>query len=842
MKTRYPGIRPFETEEENIFFGRDEDIQQLLRLIKLEKLVVLSGKSGLGKSSLLNAGVVPQLETDGYKILNLRLGSYTAGEDLQILEPQDLLKQRIKGDSSEQSFLYDITDSDTSVWFQAKNQQLIHSIGRGFVLVLDQFEELFNWPSEAIDRFKKELASLLNWEISPQVSQALKSHLREDPDFLSDEQLDQLYTPLNVKVVMAIRSDRLAQVNQMKNVLPEILKEVYELKPLGVHQARDVIVLPAQLDGAFNTPPFEYDPQSLMKILEFLTDGFQDRVESFQLQLICQFIEDQVVPKEYNKDETAPDQGSYIVKPEDLPPLDRIFKNYYDRQIGSLPSTQDQQKARKFIEEGLIFEEEERRLSLFEGVIRSRYKISKELLQRLVDSRLIRAEPLVGGGYVYELTHDTLIPPILEAKKRRKVLHQRKRLGFGALLGIVVIVGLSFLTIWINNQRLEAERALAALQKANQQRVTELMGRFPTLINQLRFEEAIDLVEQALDIQAAPALSQKAAAELLFYFSEAGKPAWVWTLWAKLDSTISDGTNLSTLDSLNFLQHTMTQLISESELDSLHRKYYPVMANIEGGTYLRGTDAKDTVLITSNPFAVREEVNLHEVELSSFEIGIFEITVLQYQLFCESSNNLMPNKPLSWGYVGNNPMVHVSWLGAISYCNWLSKKNGLAPIYEIHDAENTLKEDSIVIRIQRDGFRLPTEAEWEYAAGGGKQGRMTTGARKYLFAGNDSLPTVGWYIANSDKRTQPVGMKAPNELGLYDFSGNVSEWCSDWFGKYPENKVMNPVGIEKGSTKIFRGGSWISEPKECRVSYRGGRKSDFDSFALGFRIARSIRP
>ena len=138
-------------------------------------------------------------------------------------------------------------------------------------------------------------------------------------------------------------------------------------------------------------------------------------------------------------------------------------------------------------------------------------------------------------------------------------------------------------------------------------------------------------------------------------------------------------------------------------------------------------------------------------------------------------------------------------------------------------------------------FRLPTEAEWEYAARGGNK------RQGYKYAGSNTIDEVAWYSDNAedvgessrDYGTHPVGTKAPNELGLYDMSGNVWEWCSDWYGSYTSSSQSNPTGPSSGSHRVYRGGSWGSIADGCRVSYRNRRTPDLRYNSLGFRLVCS---
>ncbi|MEL6842685.1 MAG: formylglycine-generating enzyme family protein, partial [Bacteroidota bacterium] len=201
------------------------------------------------------------------------------------------------------------------------------------------------------------------------------------------------------------------------------------------------------------------------------------------------------------------------------------------------------------------------------------------------------------------------------------------------------------------------------------------------------------------------------------------------------------------------------------------------------------------------------------VKLSAFEIGRYEVTVAQFLTFVEKSGYYFRDIGDSFGnFHPDHPIIYISWNNAQAYISWLNQTYG-------------------------GGYHLPTEAEWEYAARGGQ---------KYLYAGGNDLNTLGWYYVNASRTTHLVGQFKSNGYGLYDMSGNVWEWCADWYEKdyYQELSekqppIIDPKGPPQTEYRVLRGGSWFETPKECRVSHRGQAKPTEHNNGIGFRIARN---
>ena len=254
----------------------------------------------------------------------------------------------------------------------------------------------------------------------------------------------------------------------------------------------------------------------------------------------------------------------------------------------------------------------------------------------------------------------------------------------------------------------------------------------------------------------------------------------------------------------------------------------PQLINVTGGTFQMGSVA---------PEAQENEKPVHSVTVGAFDISKFEVTVRQFSLFINETKYVTTSDSLgfSWIYKGGQwvkgknanwtndisgkiievsemdmPVIHVSWYDAMNYCSWLSKETG-------------------------QKFRLPTEAEWEFAARGGNN------SNQYLYSGDNDADQVGWFEANSKENVAKVGQKRPNELGLYDMSGNVMEWCYDFYRDdyYADTKRDNIFGPDTGTEKVARGGSWFTSNLLCRSTFRMAYPPNSRGGSIGFRICRT---
>ncbi len=472
-KSRYLGVQPFKTSDRHIFFGRDEDIENLHDFILLEKMVVLFGKSGYGKSSLLNAGVIPWLLDEKqpvafrYRPIEVRFTDY---DEKYSISPQETLKRLLSAIpvDNDADFLAGTGLEDT-LWLQFKRRQT--ATGGQFVLLFDQFEEFFSYPADQQEAFRRQLAELLYTDIP----QALRAHM----DILSENDRRYLVRSMNIKAVFAIRSDRMSQLDSMKDALPAILHKRYELRPLTPAQAREAIVRPASIVGKeFNSPPFEYTEGGLNAILQALTSktiagkNSAAGIEAFQLQIICEYLESRV------RDGLVQDiDGNSLldIAEAELPDMDTLYENYYHRKLDELLADA-REKAQQVLEDALLAEDaatgEGRRKSV-DRLDLLQMGLSENLLDDLEKTYLIRRELNTVGGYNYEISHDTLLAPIMksrkvriEAKERAANARRMQRLFLGVMLLLALTAGAVGLAVWALGQQNEAERQKTIAEKA----------------------------------------------------------------------------------------------------------------------------------------------------------------------------------------------------------------------------------------------------------------------------------------------------------------------------------------------------------------------------------------
>lgn len=274
------------------------------------------------------------------------------------------------------------------------------------------------------------------------------------------------------------------------------------------------------------------------------------------------------------------------------------------------------------------------------------------------------------------------------------------------------------------------------------------------------------------------------------------------------------------------------------------------MALIPAGTFIMGSPTTEAERY--------EDESQHEVSLSGFLIGRHEVTVAEFRAFvkatgykttAELNGGARVKNPDGWEkredaswtnpYIeqsDDDPVVDVSWFDSLMYCNWRSLEEGLDPIYSI---EGT----SVSCNLASNGYRLPTEAEWEYACRAGTTRATAFGdslsPRQANISCNYPFDPGKLATESCYSNTRPVGSYPPNAWGLWDMHGNVSEWCWDRYGPYPEAPERNPVGVMSGPFRVLRGGNWYSPDSENRSAARSSGSPAVALSCVGFRIVRN---
>lgn len=443
-KNRYPGPKPFRTDERNIFFGREKDIEEFYKYIFLHQMVVLFGKSGYGKSSLINAGIIPLLVEQNRQIhyFEIKFGPYMEGRT----SPIEAIRTKIEEKTHEYSslILEKYLATDNSFWHLLKNYQISHEANE-FIFFFDQFEELFTYPAEQILEFKQQLADVLYTTV-PDFYRSQEDLL--DAESVSEEYRLNFYQKPEIKIVFAIRADRLALIEDLKDYHPAILKNCYELRGLDREGALAAVTMPATLPdiptGTFKTPTFEVSPALAEQLVNELIDK-NGRVETSTLQIICWQVEDKFVPVLMEGDD------KFVLSFTDIDvdndgqirgDIETVFNNYYKDTIETKIDLPLRESTFRLIEEVMVqngqripFEQYYLVDSLMvEQLSFPNRMIAQAVLDILREASLLKVEQDSQRRLLYELGHDTLVEPISRAAKLREEREEQKQVWIAAAL------------------------------------------------------------------------------------------------------------------------------------------------------------------------------------------------------------------------------------------------------------------------------------------------------------------------------------------------------------------------------------------------------------------------
>ncbi len=430
IRYRFPGGGfPFTETDKNVFNGRQHAIEYIHNSILLNQCILIYGRTGVGKTSLLQAGVIPMLKhkvssdmrnSSEIRVFSVRPGVFKETDTQKLVEKMRNLhvENANTRPTSQNIFLEFLPETVRStLWYQFKSLQY-HTKESQIVLllVMDQVEEFFTYPANHFEELITEITDLRSSMLPIDVRRAVEKYETEVRKLLPEENAV-LYKQLPVKFVFSIRSDKLYLVGRLKITLPEILHNTYEVFPFNEEEAKQAMKNPSQENGKFSSPKFDltgasdYIIQFLFKLQrhELEENSQERRIEPYALQIICQHIERKLVIG----------QGQRKITPGLLENLDKILTNFYLDTLEDLDLEEGMyRRVRELIEDRMILDKYRLRNQVFVSVIHDEVGIDNKTFERLVDCRLIRET--TPGSRLFEISHDILLGSILNARAERK--------------------------------------------------------------------------------------------------------------------------------------------------------------------------------------------------------------------------------------------------------------------------------------------------------------------------------------------------------------------------------------------------------------------------------------
>jgi len=490
-RRRYPGVRSFQEPDHGHFFGRKRATDELLLRVLSVRLLLQFAPSGVGKTSLLNAGLFPLLRPHGYFPFTVRLNH--AHETLVQAVTRSLR------DAVRDAGLRDpvIPDAAPSVWALLSGSRLWNQELRLLipVLVFDQFEEVFTLRDEAFRKsFALEIGDLSQGRHAPARVEAAGDGA---PD---------------AKVIISLREEYLGALEEMTTAIPDLFRERLRLPPLTAREAKDAIVEPAKLDGDWVSPRFAFEESECLPGLIDFIDGASERVrviEPLTLQLVCQQAENIAVARASQ----TPHPTLTLADFGGMAGLERLVHGYYTSEIAKVGDAATRKKVVTLFEVGLLDPSGTKRLMLEQSEIQRKFGVDETVLYTLVASRLLRREPR-NESVFYEISHDRLT----EAIGRNRSIRLPRRVVTALWVAAVLIVGMFFSLLYVNNAWNEAEDARSRTAYA----LRVLWG--DTLVQRLRETGLSDTLQQGLSTDAVQDTSDPVARALRL--RRLGELAW----------------------------------------------------------------------------------------------------------------------------------------------------------------------------------------------------------------------------------------------------------------------------------------------------------------------------
>lgn len=406
---RFIGIRPFEENEKDLFFERAESVEIILNSLKTNKTTLVHSTAGVGKTSIIKAGVLPILHKQiNSKVIYISFSNFIKNAGIN---PLNQIYAELEDYLPNVSYLDKIIEPENSLWYKLK--RIENAQEEPIYLILDQFENVFTHEQTFTYQLRSEIFSALYESIPKNLKKSIEQKLQEDSSLLTDKGFEKLFSAINVNILISIRSDKVEKLNFFVDKI-KILENVYEIPQLTVIKAIEILSKTANfvpkysIDNLFESKPFVLSESLINRISVFLSRENQTTVETYQLQIIGKELEKISINKNIN-----------IISAEHIGKIEDIFEDYYDAIVKNISDPTQQTGAKKFIEDELIFEYEHRKLTIYQGIALKKYGLTNNTLNYLTNNHLITQIHEKSGEIFYELSHDALITPILIAKQKR---------------------------------------------------------------------------------------------------------------------------------------------------------------------------------------------------------------------------------------------------------------------------------------------------------------------------------------------------------------------------------------------------------------------------------------
>lgn len=804
VKQPYLGIPYYEAKHAKLFFGRSQEIVDLWDKINrhTSRLLLLYGYSGVGKSSLLRAGLLPRVKMKGWCI---------------IIEKRQ-----------ENKSLFRLFENLT------KNI----SLSKPTLIVIDQVEEALIEPVE------EEELELFIEAVKKTISKFRK-----------------------LRIILAFRKEYLSEIQEQ---IKDIDYNDFFLKPLSYNSILEAIRLNKSIRDDYN---FSFEEGLEEKIAGSIIER-NDQMHVEETSIKAPWLQ-LLLWNLWQRAESKANFGKLWLNEADfLEVRQASFSKMVKTQLSKL--NHEDALHSSFYMQGLTLDIIHYLITNGgTSAIRSdieifeRYSLNNEdlksHLRTLENFQLVRR--VIGRNDLNytRLAHDSLAPiiiqlyntsdapgiraiRIIESKKTDIEAHRSIEFSEADIdtidegrKGMRKLTSQEEEYIRKNKERIEQRKL--KFQSTREQAVELLLDSSQEQIYQLQMEAAAEKLKVAAGFEEKQREVAESLLEIIFFYNEVGNLNEVFEL-LKLVLELLGKRNL--LDTLDILKNKPLQKrnirsflknIDEKSYNLFQERYFPKMIKVNSGQFPMGKlDENETLL-------------LHNVSLSSFKIAQTPITFWQFGLFCWATKRSLESYTSSWGVVGDHPIINVNWFETIAYTNWLSQHIGYAAVYKIKDNREIsmsattdvqwlglIESQKKNLLPQAEGYRLPTEAEWEYAAKGGEN------SKSFAYAGSNNIGEVAVFEDNANKRTEAIGSKKPNDLGLYDMSGNIWEWCWDWYHNYyyQNSSRKNPTGPTEGVNKVVRGGGFDSKKIVCQVFYRGDQHPADKTNLHGFRVVQTI--